>query len=125
MRNLLFALIIFKSAAGFCQSADFFVEDPLHKFPRTQEGVVLSHTYIIENKGDQPLIITDYKVACPCTKIAFPDTIQAGHKGEIVLTFDTKDKYYQQDRRIFLVTNTPKKMEELRFKVYVIPKDEE
>jgi hypothetical protein len=48
-----------------------------------------------------------------------------GQQAEIVLTFDTKGKYYQQDRRIFLVTNTPKKMEELRFKVYVIPKDEQ
>lgn len=125
MRSLIIALIILKSAVGFGQAADFFVEDPLHKFPRTQEGVVLSHTYIVENKGNQPLIISDYKVACPCTKITFPDTIPGGQRAEIVLTFDTKDKYYQQDRRIFLVTNTPKKMEELRFKVYVIPKDEE
>jgi hypothetical protein len=125
MRNFFIALIILKSATGFGQSADFFVEDPLHKFPKTNEGAVLEHTYLVQNKGDQPLIISDYKVACPCTKLILPDTIMPGQQAEIVLTFDTKGKYYQQDRRIFLVTNTPKKMEELRFKVYVIPKDEQ
>lgn len=124
MRSLLLALIILKSAVGFGQAADFFVETPLHKFPKTKEGALLSHTFVVTNKGNEPLIISDYKVACPCTKISYPDTIPAGQQAEIVLTFDTNGKYYQQDRRIFLVTNTRKKMEELRFKVYVIPKDE-
>jgi hypothetical protein len=124
MRSLFIALIILKSAIGFGQSADFFVEKPLHKFPKTVEGPVLEHTYTVTNQGTAPLIISEYKVACPCTKVVLPDTIAPGASAEIKLTFDTKGKYYQQDRKIILFTNSKKPIQELRFKVYVIPKDE-
>lgn len=116
--------MILKSAVGFGQSADFFVEKSLHKFPKTVEGLVLEHTYTVTNQGDAPLIITEYKVACPCTKVVLPDTIAPGASAAIKLTFDTKGKYYQQDRKIILFTNSKKPIQELRFKVYVIPKDE-
>lgn len=124
MRSLFIALVILKSAVGFGQSADFFVDKPLHKFPKTVEGPVLEHTYTVTNQGDAPLIITEYKVACPCTKVVLPDTIAPGASAAITLTFDTKGKYYQQDRKIILFTNSKKPIQELRFKVYVIPKDE-
>lgn len=124
MRSILFAILILNSALGFGQAAEFFVEDPLHKFPKTNEGDTLSHTFVVVNKGTAPLIITEAKVACPCTKVQFPDTIPPGTTDSIVVSFDTNGKYYQQDRRIILFTNTKKKMEELRFKVFVVPKED-
>jgi hypothetical protein len=38
--------------------------------------------------------------------------------------FDTNGKYYQQDRKIILHTNTKRKLEYLRFKVFVVPNEE-
>lgn len=112
------------SAAGFCQSAEFFSESPVHKFPKTDEGVVLKHAFEIRNTGNAPLVISGFDVACHCTKVTLPPPIPPGKTDKVLIEFDTKGKYYQQDRRIILHTNTRKEMETLRFKVYVIPADE-
>ena len=126
MKLLVVILTIFlKSALGFGQEADFFVEKPTHKFPKTYEGVVLEHTFRIENRGTAPLILSDYSVACTCTKAILPTKpIPPGGSFDLKITFDTKGKYYFQDRLIKLRTNTKSGEEELRFKVNVIPKNE-
>lgn len=122
---LVLGFIILKSVCCFAQQADFFVAKSTHKFPKTVEGPTLTHEFIIENKGEVPLIISDYKVACPCTKVELPAPIPPGKTGIITVTFDTKGKYYQQDRAILLQTNDKNPTQKLRIKVFVIPKEEE
>lgn len=113
------------SAPGFAQEAEFSIDKATHKFPKTNEGVVLSHTFIVENTGDAPLIISNYEVACSCTKLTYPTKpILPGEKAELVVTFDTKGKYYFQDRTILVQTNAKKEILKLRFKVNVTPADE-
>jgi hypothetical protein len=112
------------SAFGFGQTAEFFVQSPVHKFPKTLEGVQLKYTYEVTNNGDIPLIISSYEVSCSCTKVTLPGPIQPGDIGYITVEFDTNGKYYQQDRKIILQTNSRKKTEYLRFKVFVIPNEE-
>lgn len=112
------------SAPGFGQEAVFFVKEPTHKFPKTPEGAVVQHYFVVENKGIDTLKISQVKVACPCTKIEFPAIIPPHSKDSVLLTFDSKGTYYQQDRKIYVFTNTKKKVEELRFKVFVIPREE-
>jgi hypothetical protein len=120
MRLIAVAIVFLNSAYCFTQHAEFFVKEELAKFPKTQAGVVLQHDYSVTNTGTDTLRISDYKVACPCTKITFPTAIAPGETVLIHLTFDTKDKYGLQDRSIYLITNTKRKMEGLRFKVNVI-----
>ncbi len=112
------------SAPGFGQEAVFFVKEPTHKFPKTKEGEVIEHYFVVENKGTDTLRISQAKVACPCTKVDFPPLIAPHSADSIRLTFQSKDTYYQQDRKIYLMTNTKRKIEELRFKVFVIPREE-
>jgi hypothetical protein len=107
------------------QTAEFYIEEPTFKSPKVVEGTNVTHDFLFKNTGNTPLIISNYKVACSCTSISYPDTLAPNQSGIIKLTFDTNGKYYQQDRSIFLFTNTKKKQETLRFKVYVIPKDEQ
>ena len=124
--RLFFAIIIIalNSALGFCQEAEFSIDKSIHKFPVTKQGEVLSHEYMITNSGDEPLIISDYKVSCACTKVALPESsIEPGATFALQVTFDTKDKYYYQDRTIILVANTKKKMHKIRFKVKVVPNE--
>jgi hypothetical protein len=45
-----------------------------------------------------------------------------GSAAFIRVTFDTEGKTYYQDRIITLVTNSKRKKEKLRFKVFVAPK---
>ena len=123
MRTLALLFILLNSASGFGQTAEFFVDHPVHKFPKTREGILLMHTYEIVNKGTEPLVIYSYDVECSCTEITLPEPIQPGESGMLTLTFDTKGKYYRQDRKIVLQTNAKKKTQTLRFKVFVIPKE--
>ncbi len=124
--RLFFAIIIIalNSALGFGQVAEFSIDKSVHKFPNTKQGELLTHDYLITNTGDTPLIISDYKVGCTCTKAVLPtEPIQPGDTFALTVSFDTKDKYYFQDRTILLVTNTKKKMHKIRFKVKVVPNE--
>lgn len=113
------------TALGFSQEAVFSLKEPTYKFPKTNEGVVLEHTYIFTNTGTVPLIINEYSVACTCTKVEFSkEPVAPGKTGMIKIIFDTGGKYYLQDREILLSVNTKKKIQKLRFKVFVIPKEE-
>lgn len=125
--RLFFAIIIIalSSALGFGQVAEFSFKKTVHKFPKTKEGKELVHYFVFTNTGNAPLVIQSYAVACHCTHIDFPSyPIMPGKTDSIKLTFDTKGKYYDQDRTIVISSNTKKKETVLRFKVFVIPKEE-
>lgn len=127
MRLLVFAIIIALSSAFIRQptdGAEFFFEASRHKFADTNAGATLTHDFKFINTGAEPLIITEYKVACTCTKIEFPkEPIAPNQTGIIRLTFDTTGKYGLQNRKIQLFSNAIKNPFELSFKVYVIPAD--
>lgn len=122
MKAVLFILMGLVSTLSLSQAPKFEVDNAIHKFTDTREGELLSHVFTITNTGDAPLIISEYKVACPCTKAELPSNpILPGKSYQMKVTFDTKGKYEWQDRAILLQTNTKKKEEKLRIKVFVIP----
>lgn len=118
-RVLLIILIILNSALAFGQ-AEFSFKKTSVRFPKTQEGEVLKFQYEFTNSGNQPLIISDIKVQCSCTKFDFPkQPIKPGEKGIITVSFDTKDKIGYQDRTLEVYSNAKKNPTRLRFKVMV------
>lgn len=121
--RLFFAIIIALSSAFTLRSgAEFYFLERNHDFTDTEEGVVLEHDFTFKNVGDQPLIISDYNVACTCTKITYPTApVMPGQEGVVHLSFDTKGKYGFQSRKIELVSNAKKKVK-LSFRVYVVNK---
>jgi hypothetical protein len=124
MRAFIAIIFIVNSAIGFGQSAEFSFQDKTTiKFPRTPEGEQLQHYFVFENSGSQPLIIQEAKTTCPCTQATFPSyPILPGQRDSILVTFDTEQKAYHQDRTIEIISNAQKKTR-LGIKVYVIPKD--
>lgn len=124
MKLFLSSFFFFISLAINAQ-AEFDVDKALHKFPKSDKGKTLTHNFKVSNTGDVPLIISDYKVACTCTKVILPkEPIAPGQTIDLKVTFDTTDKAYYQDRVIYLQTNTKSKEEKLRIKVFVIPDEE-
>lgn len=117
--------MIINSAIGFAQYAEFsFLDKTTHKWDKANEGDQLQHYFVFENTGNVPLIINEALVTCSCTKIIFPKyPIAPNQKDSILVSFDTNQKYYTQDRTIKIKANT-KKEQELRIKVYVVPKEE-
>lgn len=119
-QTLLNILFLVMSFLTFAQEAKFSVDKPTHKFPKTKEGVMLEHNFRVTNTGTIPLIISEYKVACECTKLVLPkNPIAPGETVSLKVTFDTKGKSYFQDRIIYLTTNTKAKEEKLRIKVSI------
>lgn len=119
------SMILFVMTTVFCsaQKAEFVALESTHKFPNTKEGTVLTHEYSFVNNGTEPLIFSGYSVQCTCTKVEVPkQPIAPGQKGVIKVTFDTEGRSFYQDRTIELNVNTKKKVEKIRFKVYVEPK---
>jgi hypothetical protein len=124
MKYLIFLFISFLAFASIGQEAKFTVDKATHKFKDTEEGVLLTHVFRVTNTGTAPLIIKDYRVACPCTKVELPKSpIAPGQTIDMKVSFDTNGKKEWQDRAILLQTNTKKKEEKLRIKVYVLPKN--
>lgn len=125
MKYIFTLIVVLNAALGFNQEAVFFVEKSTVKFPKTIEGDTLSHYFVFMNKGKEPLKIERYEVECDCTALEFPDyEIQPQAIDSVLLTFDTHGKYFHQDRIVTVYTNSKKKKTKLRFKVYVIPKEE-
>ena len=64
-------------------------ETKKHDFGSCKERSKVSFAFKFENKGDQPLVITDTKTSCECTKIHFdPAPILPGQKGEVHVSYD-------------------------------------
>ena len=124
--KLFFAIIIaMNSAFILTDGAEFsFLEGTSHTFEDTNAGDIIQHTYNFTNSGDAPLVISDYNVACTCTKLKYPkEPILPGEAGQLELSFDTNGKYGFQKRKVEIFSNATKSVS-LLFKVNVIPYNE-
>lgn len=100
--------------------AKFEFKNSLHKFPKAKEGDQLQHYYVFKNTGTAPLVITDYKVACVCTRVLFPlKPVMPGAIDSIRVNFDSEAKAGHHLRVILLRSNASNDPVEIRFKVFV------
>jgi hypothetical protein len=126
LKIIISVIFICSTAIGFSQEAVFHVKKKTYKFPKTNEGEIITHYYRVRNNGDKPLVFSDYEVECSCTDIKLPlSPIPPNGEDTIFLTFNTEGRPYLQDRKIILHTNTNKQIEILRFKVFVKPKKQD
>jgi hypothetical protein len=123
LKGLILILIVLKTAFVFGQVAVFSAKYKTIKFPKTPEGEQLNFSYEIKNKGKAPLELYSWEAECTCTDVILPsDPILPGEFATIDVVFDTNGKYFFQNRIIYIKSNSRKKRELLRFKVFVEPK---
>ena len=123
MKLFLAFFIVLSTAPSSKESAVLSFYSNTFSFPDTKEGVLLKCDFKFINSGNTPLLITDYKVACSCTKLIYPKVpILPGKEGLVTLHFDTNQKYGYQNRVVEVYSNASKKPEKIRIKVNVIPK---
>lgn len=118
MKNILCLILLAFAVPASAQ--EFKFERTKHNWGMVREGEQLTADFSFENTGNAPLIITDAKVQCTCTKVEFPkEPVKPGGKAVVKVFFDTTNKMDRQDRTIQLVSNA-KTPAELRIKCVVL-----
>jgi hypothetical protein len=98
--------------SGYCLSAEkgpkIQFEELKWDFGRKKQGDVLTHTFLFENVGDEPLVIERVRTSCGCAA-ASPSKkkFNPGEKGEIEVSFNTRGYYGEQNKFIYVDSNDP------------------
>jgi hypothetical protein len=86
-----------------------------------RQGDTLNFQYTFTNTGNQPLIISDTKVACGCTVVDKPtEPVMPGKQGVIKVTFHTNTAIDRQDRTVTVISNASNSPAVVRFKCIVL-----
>ncbi len=81
---------------------------PSHGFGRLIQGVTVSHTFQIENRGARTLHIQDVKVSCACTTAPLTaHEIAPGASLLLPVTFDTRTFEGPVEKSIAVLTDDP------------------
>ena len=121
MKNIFFSVFICASLSFFSQKIVF--DSPKYNFGHLQKGQIDTMVFKFKNAGNAPLIITETKVECSCTKVDYPsDPIAPGSDGEIKIVFDSKGAIGYQDRVVTIISNSKKGDAKIHFKGEVLAK---
>ena len=65
------------------------IDNEVHDFGTILEGIVITHDFIIENKGNEPLLIPRVRSVCACAVADYSKELLPGQKGSITVEFDS------------------------------------
>lgn len=122
MRCIVFIIAFLNSAICSAQFAEFsFEQKTVFKSNPIMAGEELEYIWDFKNTGEVPLVISDYKVSCSCTKAYFSKSpIAPKDSSSIRVTFNSEEKIGWQYRKVKLIANTKKGEEILEFRVKVL-----
>jgi len=84
------ALLLVLSAVAVLAAPQIIVDSSIYEFGTVLEGVVVTHTFILTNAGDQPLAISRVRVTCGCTATALAKKdLAPGESVNLDAIFDT------------------------------------
>lgn len=90
-------------------SPETVVPAPDFNFGEVLEGEIVTHEYVIENKGTAPLKILEVRTSCGCTTARKPESVVPGTQEQIVVQGNTRG-YGGRDfnKTITVTTDDPK-----------------
>jgi len=84
-------------------------------------GQKSKHIFVVENRGDKPLVINKVRTSCGCTSAFTRDkVIEPGASTELAVQFNSKNFRGNVLKRIMLFTNDPSGKTELRLRATVL-----
>ncbi len=85
----------------------FNFEQNSYDFGQVSEGEKVSYDFKFTNTGKTPLVITDARASCGCTKPEYPSSpVAPGESGTIHVVFDSQGRLGMQNKVITIVANT-------------------
>ena len=82
---LLFGVSVYAGAAPI-----LYIGTDTCDFGTILEGKVITHDFIVENKGDETLLIPNVRSTCACAVADYSEKILPGEKGKVTIEFDSK-----------------------------------
>lgn len=84
------------------------IDAVVYDFGSVSEGTIVSHTFILSNLGDSPLLIAGARATCGCTTTALPKTALApGESVPLEARVDTSNFGGRISKQIYVDSNDP------------------
>ncbi len=103
-----FALFVLFSFSVLFADPELFIEQAEFDFGALPSGSMVSHIFVLENRGNETLKIRDIKTSCGCTT---PDekvmAIPAGKQKKLKVEMDLKGRSGPQTQFVTLTSNDP------------------
>ena len=98
-------------------------KETIHDFGTVKEGTKVKHTFVFQNTGTEPLLITNAQGSCGCTVPQWPRTpIAPGAKSEITVEFNSNKKSGKRNQQVTITANTEPHTTHIRLVGEVTPK---
>ena len=110
MKQIIFIFMAVLLGTGIVKAQDGAVismEETMYDFGDIKEdGGDVSHTFIVKNEGNKPLVITRVIASCGCTTPGWTkEPIPAGQTGEVLVTFDPKGRPVPFTKTVSIYSN--------------------
>lgn len=102
-------------------NAEITFQEKSFDFGDIQQGNQVSHKFVFQNTGSEPLMVLQVQTTCGCTAPEWPKKpIPPGDSSEIVVNFNTTKKVGRQNKIITVYTNGKKAEEKLKIVANVL-----
>lgn len=96
-------------------NAEITFQEKSFDFGDIQQGNQVSHKFVFQNTGSEPLMVLQVQTTCGCTAPEWPKKpIPPGESAEIVVNFNSTKKVGRQNKIITVYTNGKKAEEKLK-----------
>ncbi len=113
IRNSLLTMLIL-SALSYAQLAQpkLVLKQNSFDFGDIKQGKTVSHTFVVSNKGEALLMITDVRASCGCTA-AVPEKkeLKPGESTKVVVKFNSTGREGKQTKTVRIASNDPQNPE--------------
>lgn len=94
--------------AGDDQYPEITFNEQVFNFGEVEEGTQVSHSFVFENTGNEPLLIFGVDPECGCTVTDdWPkQPIKPGNEAEVTITFNSTGKVGTVNKRLTIRANT-------------------
>ncbi|MCK5805107.1 MAG: DUF1573 domain-containing protein, partial [Lentisphaeria bacterium] len=104
-----FGRVLFAVGLSVCAGEPKLVcGERVHDFGEQVNTSVVSHTFTLENRGSDPLVIEKIRKGCGCTTTRIGmRTIPPGESVDLDVSVDLKGRVGRQKKSVYLYTNDP------------------
>lgn len=104
-----FLTAVFMSASYVLAAPAIVADKAVHEFGQMDNRQVVEHTFVLTNKGDEDLHITQVKPACGCTAAALAKNVLVpGDSVDLRVGLSLKDTKGQHRKEIAIESNDPR-----------------